>query len=229
MLNDTRKSFREPGTTDYSCLRAIILNCTLKPTGQASQSDLMLRKSRTRLETNGVSVELLRPVDFDVAPGLCPDMSNHGYDVDEWPRLSKLVYDADILIVGTPLHLGEESSVCRRVLERLSAEPGLHNGRETHPFNGRAAGCLISGNEDGKIHSTMRILYTLQQVGFTIPPGSGLHLMENPTRMQEDPDSGHREDEEPKITAMIWNLLYTARMLKNAAGNPFTVINRNMG
>jgi hypothetical protein len=35
---------------------------------------------------------------------------------------------------------------------------------------GRTGGCIITGNEDGAKHCSMNILYSLQHLGFVIPP-----------------------------------------------------------
>ena len=71
------------------------------------------------MEANSVTVDRMRAVDHDIAPGVYPDMREHGATSDEWPRLYERVRGADIIVLATPIWLGEKSSVCTRVIERL--------------------------------------------------------------------------------------------------------------
>ena len=97
---------------------------------------------------NKVEVRIVRAVDLDLAPGVQPDMTKHGFKHDDWPTLRKKVMAADILVLCTPIWLGEESSVCRRVIERLYGESGKLNDKGQYIYYGRVGGCLITGNED---------------------------------------------------------------------------------
>ena len=105
----------------YDDLRALFLNCTLKPTGQVSHTERLIHVAAGVMRANQVHVEVLRPVDLVLAPGVQPDMTEHGADRDDWPSLSKKVMAADILVLCTPIWLGDPSSVGRRVVERLYA------------------------------------------------------------------------------------------------------------
>ena len=89
---------------------------------------------------------------------------------DDWPALYQKVLDANILVLGSPIWLGEKSSVCQRVIERLYGNSGDLNDAGQYAYYGRAAGCLITGNEDGIKQCAMGILYALQHLGYTIPP-----------------------------------------------------------
>lgn len=70
------------------------------------------------MEANGIRTEVLRPVNLELPPGVYPDMTEHRFDRDEWPQLFRTVMDTSILVIGTPIWLGKECSVCRRVIER---------------------------------------------------------------------------------------------------------------
>ena len=59
------------------------------------------------------------PVDYHLAFGVYPDMTERGADRDDWPMLYEKVHAADILVIGSPIWLGEKSSVCTQVIERL--------------------------------------------------------------------------------------------------------------
>ena len=48
---------------------------------------------------------------------------------DEWPEISDRVLAADILVLLSPIWLGEKSSVCTRVIERLYGNSRLLNRR----------------------------------------------------------------------------------------------------
>jgi len=73
--------------------------------------------ARSIMEANGVTTTTIRVVDHDVAPGVYPDMTAHGWVRDDWPAIQQQVMAADILILGTPIWLGEKSSVCTRVID----------------------------------------------------------------------------------------------------------------
>src|SRR5688572_6567184 len=102
MIKNQSKEF------DFSGLKALFLNCTLKPSPQKSHTETLMKISQIIMDKNGVSTEMIRPVDFDVAPGLKPDMTEHGFDKDGWPQIQKKVQKADILVLGTPIWLGDK-------------------------------------------------------------------------------------------------------------------------
>src|SRR4029453_15942448 len=122
------------------------------------------------MRRQGVTVDLLRAVDHDIAPGVWPDMTEHGAAVDAWPELYERVQGAHILVLCSPIWLGEKSSVCTRVIERLYGNSSLLNEQGQYVYYGKVGGCLITGNEDGIKHCSMNILYSLQPLGYTIPP-----------------------------------------------------------
>ena len=122
------------------------------------------------MERNGVSVEVIRAVDHQIATGVYPDMTEHGWERDDWPEIFEKVMAADILVVLSPIWLGEKSSVCTQVIERLYGNSHLLNDAGQWAYYGRVGGCMITGNEDGAKHCAMNILYSLQHLGYTIPP-----------------------------------------------------------
>ncbi len=81
--------------------------------------------------------------------GARPDMTEHGWERDGWPAISEQVIAADILVLFCPIWLGEKSSVCTQVIERLYGNSHLLNDEGQYTYYGRTAGCLITGNEDG--------------------------------------------------------------------------------
>ena len=114
VMNARMQELNTMSQWDFSDLRAMIVNCTLKPSPEVSNTAGLLEIPKAILEGNGVAVDEVRAVDHELPPGVYPDMREHGWDRDDWPGLFSRVVAADILIVGTPIWLGEKSSVCTR-------------------------------------------------------------------------------------------------------------------
>jgi len=209
---------------DFSSLSALFLNCTLKRSPEMSHTEGLVRISRAIMEKNGVTVEELRPVDYDIAPGVWPDMKEHGWEKDDWPEIYEKVKRADILVVSSPIWLGEKSSVCTRVIERLYSTSSDLNEAGQYAYYGRVGGCLITGNEDGVKHCSMNILYSLQHLGYVIPPqaDAGWIGEAGPGPSYLDPGSGGPENDftNRNTTFMTWNLMHLARMIRDAGGIP---------
>ena len=101
---------------DFSNLKAIYVNCTLKKSPEKSNTKGLMDVSMNIMKKEGVSVDEIRFVDHDIAYGVYPDMTEYGAKTDEWPALFKRIFDADILILGTPIWLGEKSSVAQKFI-----------------------------------------------------------------------------------------------------------------
>ncbi len=209
---------------DFSDLKALFLNCTLKRSPDRSHTRGLIDVSRAIMEENGVQVQVVRPVDLDLPPGVHPDMTEHGWERDPWPTLFEEVMAADILVLGTPIWLGEKSSVCQRVIERLYGNSAELNEAGQYAYYGRVGGCLITGNEDGIKHCAMGILYALQPLGYTIPPqaDAGWVGEAGPGPSYLDEGSGGPENDftQRNTTFMTWNLLHAARALRDRGGIP---------
>jgi len=209
---------------DHSDLKALLLNCTLKRSPEPSNTDGLLDVVAGILEANGVSVDRMRAADHEIAFGVQPDMTEHGFDRDDWPKLFERVEAADILVLGTPIWLGEESSVCRLVIERLYGMSGKLNDAGQYLYYGKVGGCIVTGNEDGVKHCAMTVLYALQHLGYTVPPqaDAGWIGEAGPGPSYLDEGSGGPENDftQRNTTFMTWNLMHLARMLKDAGGVP---------
>lgn len=223
-LNQKQQAFCDASTTDYSDLKALFLNCTLKRSPELSHTQGLIEISKTIMEKNGITVETLRPVDLSIAYGVYGDMTEHGWIEDEWPTVFKKVMDSDILVITTPIWLGEKSSVCTKIIERLYANSGDLNAHGQYAYYGRVGGCLITGNEDGAKHCAMNILYSLQHLGYSIPPQADAAWLgeAGPGPSYLDPNSGGPSNDftNRNTTFMTWNLMHLARMLKDAGGIP---------
>ncbi|MBA2343647.1 MAG: flavodoxin family protein [Rubrobacter sp.] len=214
----------ETSRWDFSGLSALFLNCTLKRSPELSHTEGLVRISRAIMEKNGVSVEELRPVDHDIAYGVWPDMKEHGWEKDDWPEIYEKVKDANILVISSPIWLGEKSSVCTKVIERLYSTSSDLNEVGQYAYYGGVGGCLITGNEDGVKHCSMNILYSLQHLGYAIPPqaDAGWIGEAGPGPSYLDPGSGGPENDftNRNTTFMTWNLMHLARMIKDSGGIP---------
>jgi len=211
-------------TRRYDDLRAFFINCTLKRSPEVSNTEGLIDLSRSIMEKNAVRVEVIRAVDHDIATGVWPDMTEHGWERDDWPTLYEQVLASDILVLAGPIWLGDNSSVMKQVIERLYGCSHLLNEAGQYAYYGRAGGCLITGNEDGVKHCAMNILYSLQHLGYTIPPqaDAGWIGEAGPGPSYLDPGSGGPENDftNRNTTFMTWNLLHLARMLRDNGGIP---------
>ena len=224
MLNELQDRWCSESKWDFSDLKALFLNCTLKRSPDLSHTDGLVRISRAILEKNGIGVEVIRPVDHDIAYGVWGDMTEHGWDKDDWPGIYEKVKAADILVITTPIWLGEKSSICTKTIERLYANSGDLNEHGQYAYYGKVGGCLVTGNEDGAKHCSMNILYSLQHLGYTIPPQADAGWLgeAGPGPSYLDPGSGGPENDftNRNTNFMTWNLMHLARLLKDAGGVP---------
>ncbi|GGJ76662.1 hypothetical protein GCM10010123_03310 [Pilimelia anulata] len=208
----------------FDGLAALFINCTLKPAPEVSNTGGLIDRSRRIMERHGVRVDTVRAVDHDIASGVYPDMREHGAASDAWPELYRRVEAADILVLAGPIWLGDNSSVMKRVIERLYGNSGLLNEAGQYAYYGRVGGCLITGNEDGVKHCAMNVLYSLQHLGYVIPPqaDAGWIGEAGPGPSYLDPGSGGPENDfvNRNLTFMTWNLMHLAKMIKEAGGIP---------
>ncbi len=217
---------------DFSGLKAVYVNCTLKKSPVKSHTSDLMNVSIKIMESEGVNVETIRLADFDVPVGVQPDMTKEGEPQDDWPKLYEKIIAADILIIGTPIWLGERSSVASKLIERLYAMSGYQNDKGQYVYYGKVGGCLITGNEDGVKHCAMGMLYALQHLGYSIPPqadagwigevGPGPSYGDKEWNGEKkNPPVGYdSEFTNRNTTFMTYNLLHLAKMLKENGGYP---------
>ena len=209
---------------DFSDLRALFINCTLKRSPERSHTQGLADLAIAIMRRNGVTVDLVRAVDHEIAPGVYPDMTDRGWERDDWPAIFEQVTAADILVLTSPIWLGEKSSVCTRVIERLYGNSALLNDAGQYAYYGRVGGCIITGNEDGAKHCAMNILYSLQHLGYVIPPQADCAWLgeagPGPSYLDEGSGGPNNDFTNRNTTFMTWNLLHLARMLNDAGGIP---------
>ena len=176
------------------------------------------------MSKNGVKTEVIRAIDYEIATGVWPDMTEHGAAEDAWPALYEKVQEANILVIGSALWLGEKTSVATRVVERLYGNSSLLNEQGQYAYYGKVGGCLITGNEDGAKHAAMNLLYSLQHLGYVIPPQADAAWLgeAGPGPSYLDAGSGGPENDftNRNTTFMAWNLMHVAQLLYDAGGMP---------
>jgi multimeric flavodoxin WrbA len=148
-------------------LSAIALNCSLKASaGEDSSTDVMIGLLVSELKKKGVEYRgTIRIADHEVKPGVTSD---EGQD-DEWPAIRRRILDADILIFGTPIWLGQMSSLAKRVVERMDAFLSETDGNGRMPSFSKVALVAVVGNEDGAHHVSATLYQALADTGWTIP------------------------------------------------------------
>ncbi len=211
--------------TTYDDLRAVVFNGTLKRSPEPSQTDGLLAISRGLMERLGVTVTEVRTVDRQIPPGVWPDMREHGYEADDFPDIYRQhVVPADIIMIAGPIWLGDQSSMTRKVIERLYAFSGDVNAAGQWSYYGKVGAALTTGNEDGGKHVSAQVLYALQHIGLTVPPQSDAYWNgeAGPGPSYLDPDAGGERNAwtTRNTVFMTWNVLHLARMLKDAGGIP---------
>ncbi|OEJ23856.1 NADPH-dependent FMN reductase [Streptomyces agglomeratus] len=191
-------------------MRALLINCTLKPSPEPSNTEALAQVVTAELVSGGVSVESVRAVDLNLLPGVKSDMGKG----DDWPRVHAQLLHSEILVIASPTWLGRPSSVAQRVLERMDAMISETDDQDRPVAYNRVAGVVVTGNEDGAHHVISEIGGALGDIGYTIPgqawtywhlgPGAGPDYL--------DDDRGH-EWAHRTARAMAANLLATAEAL----------------
>jgi multimeric flavodoxin WrbA len=148
-------------------LKVLALNCTLKPSATPSSTERLLQELMEALGEYDADGEVVRVADFNVKPGVSADEGAG----DDWPKLRQRVLACDILIIGSPIWLGQPSSVAKRVLERMDAFLDERDEMQRMPTYGKVGFAAVVGNEDGAHHVAAEVCQALAEVGFTIPTG----------------------------------------------------------
>jgi multimeric flavodoxin WrbA len=216
----------------YNDLKALFINCSIKKDKTRSHTQRLMNRAAGIMREEGVKVEEVYMLDHNIAFGMVKDGKENGFAKDDWPTIQRMIMDADILVIGTPIWLGVKSSVATLVVERMYAHSGDRNSKGQYLYYGRTAGCVITGNEDGIKHCAMDILYAMQHIGYTIPPqadcgwigeaGPGPSYGDTEYDGHKiDPPLGYDNDfTNRNTTFMAWNLMHMARLLKDNGGIP---------
>lgn len=218
-----------PNSTNFSDLSALFINTTIKKDSSDSHTLRLMKRAAGIMETEGVNVEIVHALDYHIAFGMEKDLTKSGWDRDDWPKIQEKIMAADILVIGSPIWLGQKSSIATLVVERMYAYSSDLNEKGQYLYYGKTAGCIITGNEDGVKHCSMDILYAMGHIGYTVPPQADCGWIGEigPGPSYGDPDEktgkpyGYdNEFTNRNTTFMCWNLMHTARMLKDNNGIP---------
>ncbi|NRQ37442.1 flavodoxin family protein [Nonomuraea sp. NN258] len=191
-------------------MRAVVINCTLKPSPRESSTQALAQVVMRALMERDVEVSEIRAVDLDIKPGVQTDMGGG----DEWPRVHDMLLNAEILVIATPTWVGRPSSIAQRVIERMDAMISETDGEGRPVAYNRVAGVLVTGNEDGAHHVISELAGQLGDIGYTIPGQAWTywHLGPGPGPNYVDTDQG-REWSHKTGRAMAANLVAVAEAL----------------
>lgn len=221
-----------PHGSDFSDLRALFVNTSLTRDPARSHTAALMSACSGLMRRAGAQVHTVHAAQHRIAMGVQADMREHGAPEDAWPALWPRVLESDILVIGTPLWLGEESSLCRVVIERLYAMSGELNGKGQSIFYGKVGGAVVTGNEDGVKHAAMTLTFALSHLGYTVPPqadcgwlgeigpGPSYGDIVGEGAGNGEPVGFANDFTQRNATIMTYNLLHTARLLKDAGGLP---------
>ena len=194
-------------------LSALILVCTLKPSPAASSTELIATQVLEALGQLGVSGSQVRIVDHDVKPGVETDLG----EGDAWPGIREQLLAADILVLATPVWMGQPSSVAKRVLERLDAELSETKEDGTPSMFGKVAVVAVVGNEDGAHNVSADAFQALNDVGFTIPAQGVTYWVGEAMQQLDYQDKKGGTPKTDETTATVGrNAAHLARLLKDA-------------
>jgi multimeric flavodoxin WrbA len=197
-------------------LHALIINCTLKKSPEPSNTEALIKKALREFRRHDVAVEVIRLVDFTIAPGTSSDQG-HG---DQWPHILEKIRMADIFIIATPIWMGHTPSTAQQIIERLDA---IYSEKDLSiPATGqyvtynKVGGVLVTGNEDGAHAVASHLLWALSDLGFTIPPNSNAYWVNKSGSSESYIEAGGEEESSPTsmVLIMVHNLMYFARLLQ---------------
>jgi multimeric flavodoxin WrbA len=197
-------------------MKALFINCTLKPSPAFSNTGALINKAVKQLQAYDCDTEVIRIADYNIKSG---NSSNEG-DGDEWPQILDKIKECDIFIIGAPIWMGHLASTAQRVIERLDAifhEDGFADEKTGQYFTyNKVAGCLVTGNEDGAHSCAAQMLWSMQELGFTIPPNVNAYWVGLAGGDKDYVEAGGKKHFYTNYTlrVMIANLVYFAKLLK---------------
>jgi multimeric flavodoxin WrbA len=194
-------------------LKVLAFNCTLKSSKNKEQSstDVLLKQMMDALSEHGATGAVVRAVDHNIKPGVRSDEG----EGDDWPALRQRVINCDILVMGTPIWLGQPSSVAKRVCERMDAFLDETDDNDRMPSYGKVAAVVVVRNEDGAHHVLAELYQALNDCGFAIPPNAVTYWVGEAMGDKDYKDLLRTPKVVSKMTAMLAsNATHLARLLK---------------
>jgi multimeric flavodoxin WrbA len=194
-------------------LKAVLLNCTLKPSPEPSNTQALMDIVIGHLESLGVECETVRVVDYRIPFGVDSDLG----EGDEWPAILDKILAADILIMGMSIWFGVRCSVAQVVIERLDGTYNSTNAVGQYPMYNKVAGVVVTGNEDGAHAAAETTLFNLTHLGFTVPPNADTYWLGDAGPGPSFIDAGGANHPYTRKTAgwMAHNVVHMARILRD--------------
>jgi multimeric flavodoxin WrbA len=125
--------------------------------------------------------------------------------------------DADILVIATPIWMGQPASVCRMVLERLDAELGETDDEGRMLTEGKVGLVAVVGNEDGAHHVVAEVLQALNDTGFSIAANASTYWVGEAMQGTDYRDLDPSPEKTTSTTATAAaHAVHLARLLKEA-------------
>jgi multimeric flavodoxin WrbA len=192
-------------------MKALVLNCTLKPSPQASNTEALAQEVIRELEKHGAKVKMIRIADHNVITGTKSDMG----EGDAWPAILEALLDSDILILATPTWMGTLSSMAMKVMERINGLYPTKDGYGRPITYNKVAGFVVTGEEDGARHVVAELAHGLMDVGFTIAPQSYTYWNNGPGPGKKYLESDFRKDWSIEVAGLVaGNVIAVAKALK---------------
>src|SRR6201996_6123753 len=201
-------------------MKALLINCTLKRAPNFSNTGALAEKAAGQLKELGFETEIIRLNDYNILTG---NSSDEG-DGDEWPLILEKIKACQVFIIATPIWMGHLASPSQKVIERLDAifrdeDLSSKTNGQFMPYN-KVGGCLVTGNEDGAHSCAAQVLWSLQEVGFTIPPNVNAYWVGMAGGEKDYVEAGGERYlyTNKSLRYMTTNLAFMAKLL---ASNPF--------
>ncbi|WP_219914655.1 flavodoxin family protein [Thalassobacillus sp. CUG 92003] len=193
-------------------IKAVILNGSLKTSDETSNTDALTREITNLFDHEGVKHETIRLADYHLKFGISADLG----EGDEWPSIFEKVKEADIVMIGTPVWLGEKSSVTALAIERLYGGASLTNDKGQSVYYNKVGGVVVTGNEDGAKNAARSILYALSHLGFVIPPNVDTYWVgeAGPGPSFIEANGIENDFTRHHVTMQAYNLIHLAKRLK---------------
>lgn len=194
-------------------LKAIFLNCTLKKSPETSNTDALIERAVQLFSQLEVESKTIRIADHNVKFGTTSDEG----EGDAWPQILDEIKQADILIVCSPIWLGDKSAICKMVIERIDGSTSEQEPKKgQYPLYNKVGGVLVTGNEDGAKRVSADVLFSLNHSGCTIPPNSMAYWVgkAGPGPSYIEAKGSRHLFTNKNLRLMVENLTHVARKLK---------------
>ena len=196
-------------------LSVLVLNGSLKHRPKLSNteelSNLVIKNMSTHTKINH---EIVRLSDKNIPSGL-------GFKEDkgdDWPKITKKIQAADIILFATPIWWGDRSSLMQRVIERFDAFDEEYLQTHESAIYNKVAGIVITGHEDGALATQGSLMKALTWFGFVLPPECAAYWVGEVGEATRGSDRARRlKNEATKSMAkrLARNLVYFALLLKD--------------